>query len=311
MPRFVTLTLNPALDLSTRVDRVVDAHKMRCEAARVHPGGGGINVARVLRRLGADVLAIGTTGGPTGERLGALLAQEQVRSAWVRISGDTRESFTVREASSGKEFRFVLPGPVMAEAEWQACLDRLEELPTPAYLVASGSLPPGVPPDFYARIARWASGRGACLVLDASGEALAAALEEGVWGIKPSLRELEQLTGARLPGLHEQLQAARELLGKARTRYVALSRGPDGAVLVGADRALQAQALQVPVAGTVGAGDSFLAGWIWGWDRTGDLSQALQTAIAASAAALQRPGTRLAEAADIERLRPQVTVKSA
>ncbi len=311
MARFVTVTLNPALDLSTAVDEIVDAHKLRCETPQVHPGGGGINVARVLYRLGADVLTISTAGGTTGERLSALVRAEGLHAAWISIAGDTRESFNVRERRTGREYRFVLPGPSLAATEWQGCLDRVRDLTSaPAYLVASGSLPPGVPSDFHARLARIARIRGSKMVIDAGGEALQAALAEGVWAIKPSLRELQDLTGRPLDTLSQRLDAARDLIARGRTELVALSLGPAGALAVSAQQAVQAPALKVPVVGTVGAGDSFVAGWLWGWDRYGHLDGALREAMAASAAALLRPGTDLARVKDLERLRPQVQLEA-
>lgn len=310
MARFVTLTLNPALDISTQVDHVVDAHKMRCAPAQVYPGGGGINVARVLRRLDAEVMAIATAGGATGERLGTLLAAEQVRTQWVPVAGETRENFTVAESTTGREFRFVLPGPTLRQAEWQACLDRVARLPVrPDYLVASGSLPPGVPDDFYARLARWARHSGSRLVLDTSGAPLAAALAEGVWGIKPSLRELRHLTGARLETLPEQVAAARALVARGQAEMVALSLGPHGALLSSPRQTLSAAALKVQPLGTVGAGDSFLAGWIAEWATHEDPVRALRMAMAAASAALLAPGTALSDPQQIARLLPQVEVR--
>ncbi len=310
MPRFLTLTLNPALDIATTVDRVVDAHKLRCSAPNAHPGGGGINVARVLRRFDADVLAVATAGGPTGERLGALLAREQVRAAWIPIAQATRESFTVSESSTGREFRFVLPGPTLSAPEWQACLQRIGEMPPPAYLVASGSLPPGVPDDFYARLAYLARQRGIRMVLDASGPPLQAALAEGVWGVKPSLRELRQLTGQPLDTLPDQLQAARGLVASGRAQVIGLSLGPRGALMVSASEAASAPALDVPVASTVGAGDSFLAGWLAAWEAGHGLQDALKTAVAAASAALLSPGTALCDPGQVANLRGRVVVQA-
>ncbi len=309
MARIVTLTLNPALDLSTSVAAVVDAHKLRCESPQVHPGGGGINVARVLHRLGADVLAMATAGGPTGERLSEKLAGEAVRCVWLPIAGETRESFTVHERQTGREFRFVLPGPALAEDEWQRCLSRIGSLPeTPAYLVASGSLPPGVPLDFYARLARLARQAGSRLVLDASGEALRAALAEGVWGVKPSLGEMRALTGHALATLPEQLAAAQDLAVRGRADVVGLSLGAQGALMATRDEAVSARAVAVPVRGTVGAGDSFVAGWIAQWDLKPDLAEALRAAVATASAALMAAGTALSEAAEVARLKPQVQI---
>ena len=309
MPRFVTFTPNPALDVSTRVDRLVDAHKMRCEAPQLHPGGGGINVARVLHRLGGEVLAIYPGGGSTGERLHGLLAHEGVLDLRLPIAAETRESFTVTESSSGREYRFVLPGPTLQPHEWAACLRSLRQW-SPAWIVSSGSLPPGVPDDAHAQIAREALALGSRMVVDSSGAALAAALAQGVWLVKPSLRELAEQVGTPLTTPALQRQAARQLIEQGQAQMVALSLGSAGAMLVTADQCLQAKALSVPVAGSVGAGDSFLAGLVWALDAGVDLHQALATAMAAGAAAVMAAGTGLCQPQDVARLRQQVQIQA-
>jgi len=155
MPDIVTVTLNPALDLSTSTEWVQPTHKLRCTGLRRDPGGGGINVARVVRRLGLAVAAIYTVGGPIGELLQGFVTLEHVDSLPIQIASDTRENFTVDERASAQQFRFVLTGPELTEKEWRHCLEVLGSIePFPKYVVASGSLPSGVPIDFYSRIAR-------------------------------------------------------------------------------------------------------------------------------------------------------------
>jgi 6-phosphofructokinase 2 len=312
MPHVVTLTLNPALDVSTSTPAVEPAHKLRCAAPLIHPGGGGINVARVLTRLGGDVLALFPQGGVTGRMLHDLLDAEGVACEGVEIAGETRESFAVHEESSGREFRFVLPGPEMTAAELRACLARLEALlPGTVMVVASGSLPPGAPPDFYASVARMLAQRGVPLVLDTSGPALAAALQAGVHLIKPSLRELQELTGEPLADTSQRLAACRRLIERGATRLVALSLGPEGALLVSASEACQAPALEVHVASTIGAGDSFVGGLVQTMAAQGTLQDALRHAMATSAAALLAPGTSLCRPEDVAALLPQVAVTPA
>jgi 6-phosphofructokinase 2 len=308
----LTLTMNPALDVSTSVDQVIPTHKLRCEAAQIHPGGGGINVARVVTRLGGDVVALYPAGGVTGQSLKQLLDAEQVASQVLPIAGETRESLSVDERSSGREYRFVLPGPTLTQAEWQACLDALSALETtPRYLVVSGSLPPGVPDDFYARVARMAGEMGARLVVDTSGPALAAVLAQGVYLVKPSLRELCDLTGQALDSEAQWLAAARQIIQAGQAQIVALSLGEDGALLVSADQAWRAQALKVKVASTIGAGDSFVSGLVWSLSRGDALAQAFAYGMAAGAAALMSQGTALALVQDIERLHGQVVITPA
>ena len=174
----LTVTLNPSIDISAVSEKVTVEHKLRCTDVRRDAGGGAINVARVLKRFGAECRALYPAGGVLGQLLRKLLETEGVEGMTFDIAAETRESFTVLERASGREFRFVLPGPELAAAEWQACLDVVARLPqAPAYLVASGSLPPGAPEDFYARLARIARERGSRMVLDASGAALATALD--------------------------------------------------------------------------------------------------------------------------------------
>lgn len=310
MTLFITLTMNPALDVSTAIDRIVDAHKMRCEAPQVHPGGGGINVARVLARLGESVQAVFPVGGPTGDRLMGLLAAEGVPADGLPIAGETRESFTVREVTTGRELRFVLPGPTLSQAEWQACLDRLRGPPAGQWWIASGGLPPGVPSDFFARLARLAREAGCRLVVDTSGEPLRAALEEGVYLVKPSLREMRELTGTPLDTLAQQREAAQALVACGSSKVVALSLGAQGALLATATGTLVAKAPEVPVVSTVGAGDSFLAALVSSLAHQTDPSKAFRRALAAGGAALLAPGTALCQPRDIERLEAQVEVRA-
>lgn len=311
MPRILTVTPNPALDLSTTTDIVRDTSKLRCTAARFDPGGGGINVARVAHRLGGDCLALFPAGGASGQRLCSLLEEEGVSAACIRIAGDTRESFTVRERSTGRDFRFVLPGPELRSQEWQACLDELDTLAAQAaFVVTSGSLPPGVPEDFHARIVARAHAAGCRAAVDTSGTPLAAALSAGVDLVKPSLRELRELTGKPLATETEQLLAANRIVRDGRAGIVALSLGAEGALLVCADFALRARPAPVEVATTVGAGDSFLAGLIVGLDRGEAIEEAFRTGMACAAAALLGPGTALGRAADVGRLRDAIRIES-
>lgn len=311
MAAIVTLTLNPALDVSTRTERVLDAHKLRCEQPRFDPGGGGINVARVLHRLGADATAVFPCGGPTGQRLRGLVQAEGVPVHCVGIAGETRESFTVHETATGREYRFVLPGPELAPGEWRACLDALGGFePAPRWIVASGSLAPGVPLSFQQELAAAARRLGSRLVVDTSGAALPAAFEAGLYLAKPSLSELRTLAGEPLAGEADWLRAARGLIERGRAEMIAVSLGAQGALLVTREQALRAPGLPVEVAGTVGAGDSFLAGLVAALERSGELADALATAIAAGSAALLGGGTTLARPADVARLRAQVQVRA-
>lgn len=310
MTAIPTLTMNPALDLSTSTARVEPTHKLRCGPALVHPGGGGINVARVLARLGADVRALYPAGGVTGSVLHRLLQDEGVADEVFAIAGETRESFSAHEESTGLDYRFVLPGPTLSGIEWQECLDRsLAAAAGSGWLVASGSLPPGAPEDFYARLARRCREGRIRLVLDASGPPLAQALAAGVHLAKPSLRELAQLTQAPLATQAQQRAACAALLRSGQAQVLALSLGADGALLVTRDGAWRAPALQVAVVSTIGAGDSFVGGLVFALARGDDAPTAFRYAMAAAAAALLSSGTALCRADDVARLLPQVRIE--
>ena len=304
MPALITLTLNPALDLATTTDHVAPTHKLRCGPVQRFAGGGGINAARVLHRLGADVCAWALAGGAAGTQVRQLLAAEGVPTLLQPISGDTRENFSVVETTTSQEFRFVLPGPTLQASEWQACLDALAtHTPPPRWLIASGSLPPGTPDDFYAQLARAASGRGVRVAVDTSGPPLAAALQAGVALVKPSLRELRDVMQKPLEHAADWCTAAQSLVHSGTADIVALSVGEQGAVLATREGVWQAPALNVPATtGTTGAGDCFLAALVWALDRGDAPAEALRWGVAAGAAALLHPGTTLAQADDVRRL---------
>ncbi|KRD40927.1 phosphofructokinase [Acidovorax sp. Root275] len=304
MPTLTTLTLNPALDLATTTGHVAPTHKLRCGPVQRFAGGGGINVARVLHRLGADVLAWALAGGAAGAQVRQLLADEGVPTVLQPIAGDTRENFSVVETTTGQEFRFVLPGPTLQPAEWQACLDTLTaQLPPPRWLIASGSLPPGTPENFYAQLARALSVRGVRVAIDTSGPPLAAALQAGVALVKPSLRELREVVRQPLEHAADWCAAAQSLVHSGAAEIVALSVGEQGAVLATREGVWQAPALNVPATtGTTGAGDCFLAALVWALDRGDAPAEALRWGVAAGAAALLHPGTTLAQADDVQQL---------
>lgn len=311
-PATVTLTLNPALDVSTATPRIAPAHKLRCTPPRFDPGGGGINVARVIQRLGGRSLAVYPAGGPTGQRLTALLEAEGAPTLATSISGETRESFTVTDRSDAAEYRFVLPGPVLSDAEQDRCLEAALAAGTGGgFLVVSGSLPPGVEPGLLHDLAWRAKARGLRLIIDSSGPALAAALEAGVHLIKPNLRELADLVGRPLPTTGERLKACRDLIDGGGAAVIALSLGAEGALLATRETAWISPGLPIEPVSTVGAGDSFLAALLWVLAREGDLAEGLRYAIAAGSAALLSPGTDLCRREDVLRLADQVAVSAA
>ncbi|CAN5593547.1 1-phosphofructokinase family hexose kinase [soil metagenome] len=301
-PPIVTFTLNPALDITTETDTVVHTDKMRCRPPRYDPGGGGINVARVVHALGAHSSAVFPAGGPAGKLVTDLVTRAGVPVRRVKISQPTRESFTVNEHSTGRQYRFVLPGPLLTAAEQTACLDELQAAATTAdFVVASGSLPPGIEYDYLQRVADVCRNRGARLILDTSGPALRH-LTSGVFLLKPSVRELRECVGRELETESEQAAAARELIDSGCAEVVLVSRGAKGALLTTADSALRYEPVVVPVTSGVGAGDAMVAAMTVGLSRGWSLDRSVRLGIAAGAAMLMTPGTATCMRHDVERL---------
>lgn len=285
------------------------ANKLRCDAGQRDPGGGGINVARVITRLGTPTVAIYPAGGFVGRLLMRLVDEEGIASLAVPVAEETREDFTVFDRSSGEQYRFVLPGPRLARAEWEACLQALADLEVkPDYVCASGSLPPGVPDDAFVRVATIVEGWGGKLLLDTSGAALERALEGRVHLVKPNLRELRELTGLALEGRDALIGACRGLIDRGACEVVALTLGAEGALLVTGQRAWRAAALPIHPVSTVGAGDSFLGAMIWSLSAGKGLEESFRYAVAGGSAALLTPGTGLCRAEDVHRLAGEVVV---
>lgn len=301
MKPIVTLTLNPSIDASSETDDVQPMRKNRITNERFDPGGGGINVARVVEILGGEAHAIYLAGGLTGQTLDKMIDETGLARTTIPIRGDTRISHTVFERRTRQEFRFVPEGPAISASEWQACLGVLAKLDAD-YIVASGSLPHTVPSDFYARVAALAVGNGMRLVLDTSGEPLSAALAEGVHLLKPNQRELSEIAGAELLTREAQHDAAKAIIGKGHTELVAVSLGADGAFVASRDGCLDLQAPAVEMHSAVGAGDSFVAGMTLGLVEGRDLRGALSLAVAAGTAAVMTMGTELCRRTDVERL---------
>lgn len=298
-----TLTLNPTVDESASVEHVVPERKLRLTEPTREPGGGGLNVARAARELGEEVLAIWTRGGHTGDLLADLLEAEALPSRPVPIAGMTRTSLVVHETSSNLQYRFGTPGPRLDEAELDAVLAAIRTVdPPPRYLVASGSLPPGVDPGVYARLAAALDPKRTRLVLDTSGEPLRRAIAGRVFLVKPNLRELGTLAGRQLEGDADIQKAACGLVAASGAEVVLASVGAGGAVLAWSGGCERIHAPTVAVRSKVGAGDSTVAGVVAGLSRGLTIPEAARFGVAAGSAAVMTPGTELCRRADVERL---------
>jgi 6-phosphofructokinase 2 len=301
--RIVTLTMNPAIDRTLMVDRVVPERKLRTGPPRFEPGGGGVNVARAVVRLGGDALAVFPSGGDAGRLLERLLAEELVPFKAIRISGLTRENITIEETSTRQDYRFVVPGPEVDAIDVEACYETMLALIDPGtYVVASGSLPTGVDHAFMASLANEAKRRSARFVLDSTGEPLRRALEAGVFLCKPNLRELCDIAGTELNDDLSQEAAVRALIDRGSAEIVLASLGAGGALLAWREGLARLRTPTVPIRSRVGAGDSTVGAMVKRLAEGWPVLDAATYGIAAGAAAVMTHGSELCRRPDTERL---------
>ena len=297
----VTVTLNPTIDKNYFVDRVVPDHKLRSANPSSDPGGGGINVSKGIKELGGMSTALFVSGGRTGKYLEDLLTTAGIDFHAFPNEEETRESITITEYTSNKQYRIVTEGPTVSTKVVDEILDTCKKL-KPSFLVASGSLPKGLPSDTYARFASLAKSMDSKFVLDTSGDALTAAADVGVFFMKPNLRELSKLAGVEELELDHVDQAAREIIRKGWCTAVVVSLGPSGAMLVTDKHFIHYRTPTVKKKSTVGAGDSMVAGIVWGLQSGFPNEDVVAWGVACGTAATMNEGTRLFKKADAEKL---------
>jgi len=303
MKTIVTVALNPAIDKSARVDHVVAERKLSCKPPLFEPGGGGVNVSRAVKKLGGESLLLYPAAGLTGKRLQDLLEEEGLNHRPFPIDGMIRENLVILEETTGRQYRFGMPGPKLREKEWEQFVQELSVMePSPDYVVVSGSLPPGVPPDFYAQVARVGKKKGTKTIVDVSGKALKEALEEAVFLIKPNVREFRELVGEEIKEESQIKAEAQKMVKNGRCEVIVISLGAAGALAVSKDFAEHILPPTVPIISKVGAGDSMVAGITLSLARGKPLRESVLFGVAAGTAAIMTPGTELCRREDTERL---------
>ncbi|HEX6180625.1 MAG TPA: 1-phosphofructokinase family hexose kinase [Chitinophagaceae bacterium] len=301
MAGIITITLNPAIDKNYAVERLAPEHKLRCANPRIDPGGGGINVSKALKELGTESLAVFFSGGRNGDYLQDLLNELSLNIHPIKIDGETRESVVIVDQSSGKEYRIVVEGPEIGLTSLDELLQQIKTN-NPSYVIASGSIPKGLPEDSFARIAKVAKQSGARFIADTSGEPLRNAVKEGVFLLKPNLKELSGLCGAESLQLEDVDDAAMELIRKGKCEVVVVSLSSSGAMVVTADGYHHIPAPTVERKSTVGAGDSMVAGMVWSLTQGKSYMEMAMMGVACGTAATMSPGTQLFRKADAEKL---------
>lgn len=306
MAAILTITLNPTVDLSITADQVLAERKLRCSRPLTDPGGGGLNVSRAITALGGHSTAFVALGGPTGDKVMHLLAEQGIALSPFPAPGETRQSLTVTDETTGEQYRFVMPGPQWGPRDTAKVIDRIARAaPEDGIVVLSGSQPPGIPDDFPARLATRLAKTRARFFIDTSGKALFNLLHSGA---KPAdvLRmddlEAEELAGRLLPGRADSADFAQSLVNRGIAHAVIVARGADGNVLATAAGRWVAQAVPPHVVSKVGAGDSFVAAFAFARGRGLPQPEALRWGSSAAAAAVMTPATGLCLAKDFQRM---------
>jgi len=299
----ITITINPAVDKSTTVEKLIPEKKLRCTDLLIEAGGGGINVSKAIKKLGGESLALFPSGRANGKQLEQILLRDNIKYKSIPIEAETRESFTALELPTNAQYRFVVPGSKLSTEEIELCFSAISSLkPLPSIIVASGSLPPGVPDDFFARLAVMSKQKGIKLIVDTSGAPLRLAAQEGVYLLKPNLSELGSLVGTNYLQLDEVDEAALEVIQKGHCEIVVVSMGPLGAMLVTKESYEMVSAPTVKKLSTVGAGDSMVAGMVWTLEQGKSLSEMVRFGVACGTAATMNSGTQLFKPEDVYRL---------
>lgn len=310
MNAIVTLCMKPAIDLFCQTERLIDDGKSRCRISSEEPGGGGINVARNLRKMGVDVLAIFAAGGANGQQLRDKLGVDNVRFRCVDINDDICQNVGIRETSTGKMYHLVFPGQQLNEPEWRRCLTIITTLETkPDYLVLSGSLPAGVPDDFYGRVAVDAKEKGIRTILDTSGRALAAPFKAGVYLAKLNRAEFaDSGYSGPLDNYQNMLEAMAGMVAEARAEALIVTLDANGALLASRDGdRLHVRPPPTRVVSHVGAGDSFISLLVYQLYQGKSLVEAYRYGVAAAAAKVQISGNSLNSMNLVEAMYQQIS----
>lgn len=296
--KVLTITMNPALDVNSEADEVLTGQKIRCEKPQYDPGGGGINVARVLTRLGIEVDAEYLVGGVTGNFLRMLLEEEDMIDHPIEIQGITRENTSIIDKKTGEQYRFVFPGPQIKEREWRSVLKMVEkEISNYDIVVASGSLPPGVPVDFYSRLAKIVLDNEKIYVLDASGDFLLEGIQNGATFIKPNQEEFESL--AKKTNSSGKDELIHKLLSIG-VQNIIHTMGKQGTYLYNESGKKSFALPDIKVNSSIGAGDSFVGGMVAALVKDKGIEDAICYGIAAAASTLKTPGTDLCDLRDVQ-----------
>jgi len=308
MHNIVTITFSPCIDKSFSVEELLAEKKLRASTPKLEPGGGGINVARVLIRLGANAVAVYPSGGHMGKTLDELMTNEKVPAISVETQHETRENIVVLETLTNRQFRFTMPAVNLNETEVERMLEHIEQLKGLDFIVVSGSLPVGISPLVFSRINAIAGRQKAKVIVDTSGEMVKHAVYEGVFLIKPNVSELAYLAGKQSLGADEIAHEAKQIIRTQKCEIIVVSMGAAGAMLVTRDETILIKPPAVEIKSTVGAGDSMVAGIVFALSRGRSIETAVKYGVACGTATTLNDGTELCHKKDVETLFNQICI---
>ncbi len=305
-----TVTMNPALDKTATIEEFKLGEVNRITSLRQDPGGKGINVSKVAKKLGTTSAALTILAGSTGKKIASMVEDAGINLEAFEVAGETRTNLKVADPKLGTNTDINEPGPTISESDIQAFTESLEKRVQPGDIVViSGSIPRGVTPHIYAELTRVLKKSGAKVFVDADGEPLKYALDAQPNLIKPNDIELSRLLGKKLNDEKDIAQAAQELVAQG-IETVVVSMGGEGAIFAQAGVTLFARAPKVKVGSTVGAGDSVVAAMAHAMLAGLNFEDTARLAVATGSANVMCSGTQPAELEVIEELKPQVTIQA-
>ena len=306
MTKIITITFNPAIDKSTSIESLISEKKLKCTSPKFEPGGGGINVSRAIKKLGGESIAMYLAGGYTGRYFSELLTKEKIQTSVITCKNHTRENLIVFDDKSKLQYRFGMPGPIIYESEWKEVLNTIEKINGIEFIVASGSIPEGVPVDIFGRISRIAKNKKIKLIVDSSGEALKESVDEGLYMLKPNINELSFLIGTSELNIEDVEDAAKAIISKGKCSLMVISMGAAGAMLITEKESYKIVPPKVNTVSTVGAGDSMVAGIVQSLSIGRSIVESVKYGASCGTAATMNPGTELCHKEDVEKIYSQI-----
>lgn len=288
----LTVTLNPCIDKSTRLEKLKPDSKLRCTEVVNEPGGGGINVSKALQKLELSSVALFPAGGYNGNMLCSLLKEQGILFHAVDTKVETRENWIVLETAHNEQYRFTFPGRAVQQETISTLIDHIRSF-SPAYVITSGSLPPGLPDYFYGLVVKTARSVGAKTIVDTSGPALQALKGKGAYLIKPNIGELCKMLNVEWLDKEEVVAASRQAINDGFAEMIAVSMGHKGAWIISQEENYFVTAPEVPKKSTVGAGDSMVAGMTYMLQQKRSLKEVISFGVACGSAATMNEGTQL------------------